>query len=516
MKIARIHQQEAINALCTTEVKNPCVALPTGSGKTLTIVRTAKHFADLGWNVWVVSHVKEILEQNYSALSEEIDGVCVYSNSLKRKEVGQITVAGIQSIYKKKDLFTGQVLFLIDEAHRCSDELDTMYQKLFSSVKHRRFGFSATLYRSTGKIYGPGRIFDSCVCDWTTAAKYNRLIRMKYLCPIVLKRTDTEMDAKGIKFIGGDYSIKDQSDKFDRKPITEACCHEIIVAGKERKKWLVFAIDISHAEHIAEVMIRNGISTTIIHSKMGDYGFDRTDHIKKLKSGHFQCGVCVDVLTTGYDDPTIDLIACMRLTNSASLHEQMMGRGSRVDGVKKNCLFMDFPQNCVRLGTIGNINIVEKGKGLKGGEPIMKACPDCKTMCFTATRFCPECKYEFKFQHGLHSLTYEMLDDGKKRWLDVSSVDYIVKRSLVHPSVIAVKYDVGLSKPIVELVCIEHKGFAREKALHWIKMRRTDGLKTVYKKANELAMDISTFKKATSILVEKKGTYINIIDAKLS
>ena len=55
---------------------NPVIGLPTGSGKSLVLCGLADRLisADTNCNILIISHVKEILEQNYKALTDYFGG----------------------------------------------------------------------------------------------------------------------------------------------------------------------------------------------------------------------------------------------------------------------------------------------------------------------------------------------------------------------------------------------------------------------------------------------------------
>eukprot|EP01026_Neomeris_dumetosa_P049109 TRINITY_DN42646_c0_g1_i6.p2 TRINITY_DN42646_c0_g1~~TRINITY_DN42646_c0_g1_i6.p2 ORF type:complete len:275 (-),score=42.16 TRINITY_DN42646_c0_g1_i6:883-1707(-) len=90
----------------------------------------------------------------------------------------------------------------------------------------------------------------------------------------------------------------------------------------------------------------------------------REQVIARFKSGQVRALVNVDILTTGFDHPPIDLIALVRPTKSPGLHIQMLGRGMRTvkNGDKKDCLVLDFAQNIKRNGGIYDIDGSKKPK----------------------------------------------------------------------------------------------------------------------------------------------------------
>lgn len=120
--ILRHYQQTAVDKIydyLREKSGNPCVVLPTGSGKT-PLLATLCRDAVQNWDgrVLVLAHVKELLEQSVEkikAVAPDLD-VGVYSAGLKRKEAANaVVVAGIQSAYKRGAELGRFDLAIIDE-----------------------------------------------------------------------------------------------------------------------------------------------------------------------------------------------------------------------------------------------------------------------------------------------------------------------------------------------------------------------------------------------------------------
>ncbi|MFN9957053.1 MAG: helicase-related protein, partial [bacterium] len=58
----------------------------------------------------------------------------------------------------------------------------------------------------------------------------------------------------------------------------------------------------------------------------------------------------VSILTTGFDEPSVECIILNRATRSLTLYFQMIGRGSRVLANKKNFTVIDLGNNMNRFG----------------------------------------------------------------------------------------------------------------------------------------------------------------------
>ena len=121
------------------------------------------------------------------------------------------------------------------------------------------------------------------------------------------------------------------------------------------------------------------------------------------------------VLTTGFNAPSVDLIAMLRPTKSTGLYVQMAGRGTRLAPGKENCLVLDFAGNVARHGPIDAVNpIVEARLRASQAAPQpaedpapSKLCPNCDSVVATAARECPDCGHEFSppgnRRHGQHA-----------------------------------------------------------------------------------------------------------------
>ena len=511
----RYYQDESVDRtiryIKRDPTKSPLIAQPTGSGKTPIIAELINQLDDY---VLVISHVKEILQQNYTAITKHMPNADVGINSagLGRREISDITVASIQSIWRTPEAFKDFKYIIVDECHLIPNDGEGMYNSFLEGMKHATIiGLTATPFRlGWGYIYGKDRMFDDLVIDYTQGAKFVKLIEEGYLSPLSTKATKVRMDTDDVKMVGGDFDSKQLAKKFDTKAVTDAAIKEVIDRASDRKKWLVFAIDIDHAEHIAETLLRAGIKTMIVHSKME---FDRDTVIKMFKDGKYQAIVNVNVLTTGFDVPDIDLIVGLRPTMSVSLYIQMTGRGLRIAEGKKDCLVMDFAGNTARLGPINDVKIRNKGERREtNADPITKECPVCNEVVHPSVRVCPSCGHKFEFKTNIES-KHSDLDivsvgkEKKPKWFQVEKVTYAINHKSHSPSSVLVTYWCSIMH-FKEWVCIEHSGYAKHKANHWIDQRGGIKCETV----EDLMKIKDTLKKPNRIRVDKSGKYNSIID----
>lgn len=517
--VLRPYQIEAVSALLR-DIKDhhPLVAAPTGSGKTFIIADFIYKYLEKtpSHNILILSHTSEILTQDYNALQLFFPGIIfgLYSSTLKSKTISKITVAGIQSVYRYPNKFIDFDTIIIDEAHSIPRKQNSMYQKFFNNIKpeHKRVGLSATIFRTkSGYLHeGKGRMFDKLSYDLSSATNFTKLIDDGYLCPLMSKATNYEMDTKGVKTTAGDYNQKDLGLKLDRYNITKIIVKETIQYGKNYKSWLIFAINIEHAEHINNEFKINRITSKCLHNKIDE---DKDSIIKDYKEQKFKALVSVGMITTGFDAPNIDLIAMMCPTKSLIKHIQTAGRGTRPLGGKKFCLFLDYAGNTKRLGPINHITVTEKGKKKKGKAPV-KQCHRCSALYHVSKKICDICNFKFEFKEKLQ---LKKSDDpiivknkkNKSKWLTVDKIYYNIHKKSSRPNSLKVTYLCGLSA-ITEYICLEHDGYAKIKAKNWINHRWVD--KDKPNTVKELFEKSPKLKIPKRIKIVQNNKFYNIID----
>lgn len=489
MLMPRSYQIEAAQSVPNyfmNNTGNPVVAMPTGTGKSVVIamlLQMVYHYWP-GQRVMVLTHVKELIQQNYDKLMTlwPAAPAGVYSAGLNRKESNRkITFAGIGSVAKKAQLFGHIDLVLIDEAHLVSPNDETLYQFFLAALRAvnphvRVIGFTATPWRlGTGRITEDGIFTDVCF-DITGMQAFNRLIAEGFLAPLIPRQTKMMLDIEGVHMRGGELIASELQHAVDKYEVTQAALRETLELAYDRQHWLIFASGVEHACNIADMLNDMGVPTVAIHSKMGDAQRDQA--ILDFKAGKYRAAVNNNVLTTGFDFPAIDLIVVLRPTASTVLWVQMLGRGTRpfqCDEYKKeNCLVLDFAGNTRRLGPI-NDPVIPRKKGSKaGGEAPVKLCGSCATYNHASVTHCTYCGAEFTFQVKIKkTAASDQLLRGDAPVVEVFKVDHITystHEKAGRPPMMKVTYYCGL-RSFSEYVCIQHDGFAQRKARQWWRER---------------------------------------------
>ncbi len=317
------------------------VQMPTGTGKTVLlseIVKGEEQRVKNPW-VWIVVHRRELVEQIRDTLNTMLS--CPYSTldttSPLLSENSRIKVMSIQWLSRHyQDMAEKPSLIVIDEAHHAVAK--TYAEVMNAYPEARKLGVTATPCRLNKK--GFTDLFDVLLQSWPTKKFIadGRLSLYDYMS-IKADSIDQRM-VFGLTKRGadGDFSLKEMSEKLDVQPSIERLC-DTILRYASNKKGIVYAIDIKHAEHIAEQYRVHGIHAVAISSKTPND--ERRLTIDKFKAGLIQVLVNVDLFGEGFDCPDVEFIQLARPTLSLAKYLQQVGRGMRVFEGKKFCLILD-------------------------------------------------------------------------------------------------------------------------------------------------------------------------------
>jgi DNA repair protein RadD len=517
MLTLRPYQQAAIAAIYgyfQSHKGNPLVVIPTAGGKSLVMAAfiegVLKAWPDQ--RILIVTHVRELIAQNHAEMTglwPEVPAG-IYSAGLgKREAQARILFAGIQSIHRRAAEIGHTDLVLIDEAHLIPGNSSTMYRRFLDGMVRinpalKVIGLTATPFRVDSGMLHEGK--NALFTDIAFEAPVRELIDAGYLSPLVSKLPATRLDVSKVGTRAGDFIARDLAAAVDQDAITRAAVTEIIEHGRDRKSWLAFCSGVEHARHVAEEFGHQGISCRTI---FGDTPKDERDAIlAAFKRGEIRALASMGVLTTGFNAPGVDLIALLRPTKSAGLYVQMVGRGTRLAPGKENCLVLDFAGNVRRHGPIDLVRPKRPGEG-GGGEAPTKLCPECDSIIALSAAECPDCGYVFPAREVKIAPTAATLPvlSPKVQWLPVHGVSYNRHDKLGGLPSLKVTYSCGL-KSYSEWVCIEHQGYARQKASEWWR-KRAPGC-PVPLSVDEAILQAQELTRPSAISVRPAGRYVEV------
>tara|TARA_R110001599_G_scaffold101935_1_gene260456 strand:+ start:4873 stop:6513 length:1641 start_codon:yes stop_codon:yes gene_type:complete len=516
----RDYQKDAIDGLYNYWAQkmgeNPLIVAPTGSGKTAIIaqiVKDAMSFA--GTRVLILTHVKELLQQGADGLKKLYPDAefGFYSASLKQKDLTQpITFGGIQSIYKQAfNMVPAPDLVIIDEAHMLPPSTTTRYGRFIDDLKQcnpdvKVVGLTATPYRlGTGYLHkGEGAIFDGIAYD----IPVTMLMDQGYLAPVISKGGLQQIDLTNVKKRGGEFVESDLAVAASDPELVRKTAEEIVKFGEDRKSWLIFASGIDHAKMLEKEFLNHMIECEVLTGENSQK--DRALKIERFKNGSLRCLININVLTTGFDAPNVDLIGLVRATASTGLYVQIIGRGTRICEGKENCLVMDYGQNVERHGFIDKVKPQRDKREDEEGVAPAKECPKCQTYVPSATLICPECGHQFPppaLNHDSKSYDGAMISTQvKPEWFEIDDVTYRRWQKTGKPDSVRVTYHYGFFKETSEWLCPDHGGYATSKY-----RQRKEQLGSTANTTSDAMDECQSWNKPSRIQVVPDGKYERIV-----
>ena len=405
------------------------VQMPTGTGKTILLAEVVKSEERRVKNpdgekseklkvknpcVWIVVHRRELVEQIKETLEASLNVKCEMLNATHNVKCEMLNVKrgkpldsslftfpfslntrvfSIQWLSRHyQEMEESPSLIVIDEAHHAVAKTYKEVMEAFPESK--KLGLTATPCRLNRR--GFTDLFDVLLQSWS--AKKFIADGWLSLYDYMSIREDSEdwrmVNSLKKRGADGDFSLREMSEKLNVQPSIERLC-DTILRYAPNKKGIVYAIDIKHAEHIAEYYREHGLNAVAISSKTPEeerkriieifrntncqeISNDLTTNCHELSSNchefkiqnscsgkrlyessatlntqhclrqplniqysTFNILINVDLFGEGFDCPDVEFIQLARPTLSLAKYLQQVGRGMRVFEGKKYCLILD-------------------------------------------------------------------------------------------------------------------------------------------------------------------------------
>lgn len=334
----RPYQLDSINS-CIFGFKakrRQLLVLPTGSGKTVIFWYIIKK---MGCKVLILLHTRELLEQVFKTGNQLFPGIscCKYR---KNKTISHVTISTVQAAISKdsiKHLKENNFdLIIIDECHRGVAE---SYQKILENLNWRNkylLGVTATPYRTDGKsiheLFGFQNISISLA----------EMIQMGHLCDLKGYRIKTNCSLKNVKKFNGDFNSKHLESIINVKNRNSLIVQEYKKISPNEKA-IIFCISVKHAYEMKEEFLKNDIICEVLEGKTPKNL--RENFIEHFRQGKITVLANCQILTEGFDEPSVTTLLMARPTCSKTLYVQMIGRGTRLFKNKDHCKVIEFTDN---------------------------------------------------------------------------------------------------------------------------------------------------------------------------
>jgi superfamily II DNA or RNA helicase len=322
-----------------------CVVLPTGAGKTVLSGMCFEEALARGRRGLFLAHREVLITQAYDTLTAfgfetaiEMAG-CDARAEMALNGLPQVTVASVQSLQGERlqrwerDAFG---FIVTDECHRALAEGHQNVYNHFRDFWH--LGITATPDR--GDDRNLGSLFKTKAFEYSM----RRAIREGWLVPVRTRECRVQVDLRGVKLHGGDFSLGELVERVT--PKMEQLCRAFVAEIGDRPA-VFFTPDVGSANLAAQIFTRLGRPSEYVAGVGGEWGMSKAEKNEKLgrfNDGTFQIITCCDLLFEGWDCPRVAAIGIGRVTRKRYRYTQMVGRGTRPSPStgKEDCLVVDF------------------------------------------------------------------------------------------------------------------------------------------------------------------------------
>lgn len=318
--------------------------LPTGGGKTVIFSEIARRYIEkFNKKVVVLTHRIELCRQTSATLkSVGVHNKAINSTvkHIDRKNTYPCYVAMVETL--KNRIKDGQVnteeigLVIIDEAHHNS------FQKLLGKFNNATIiGVTATPFSSDINLP-----MHKSYSELIVGVAIGSLIEQGFLAKPKTWRYDVELNTLKTG-VHGDFTVSTSDALYAAPAMLDLLLHAYEEHSKN-KKTLIFNTGIFTSRAVCEMFNNAGYSCRHLDNKTP--AGERTEILKWFKKTKGAILTSVSILTTGFDEPSVQSVILNRATNSLTLYHQMIGRGSRRLPQKKTFNIIDLGNNTDRFG----------------------------------------------------------------------------------------------------------------------------------------------------------------------
>lgn len=361
------------------------VKMPTGTGKTVTFAALRQWDAIRAWleqfpendrRILVIAHREELLDQAADKFHAANPGamISIEQGDRHANRYGDVVIASIQTLqamkFRRLKRLISQRPFrvaIVDEAHHAAastyrsalvhlgflppatasesgdleaanfDDVAMMTQALegwdAQAPKDRLLlGFTATPNRSDA--VGLGCVFQSIAFSYAL----KQAIDEGYLVPPVPWVIESDVNLDDVKTTAGDFNQKQLA-----KAVNNARRTQLAIAGWQERSYgkptIAFTVDVAHAHAVAEAFRAVGVRAVAISGETPKE--ERRQMLRQYQARQIDLVANCMVLTEGTDLPLTECILHLKPTKSATLYEQMTGRGLRLWDGKTHCDVID-------------------------------------------------------------------------------------------------------------------------------------------------------------------------------
>ena len=402
--------KNGINAAWASGLRNVLGVLPCGGGKTAVFSNIIAE--EPGASV-AIAHRSELVIQMSLALARNgvrhniigPDALVRAIVTCHKQMVGhshyaqnaRCAVAAVNTLVNREatDPWFRQVaLWVTDEAHHlCVKNIWGRAAAMFPNA--RGLGVTATPIRADGK--GLGRHADGVFDQIVVGPGMRELINAGYLSPYRVFLPPSDIDLSNVPVTaGGDYSLDPLRKAVHSSHIVgDVVAHYLRVAAG--KLGITFAVDIESATELAAAYRCAGVAAEVLTGKTPmslRYAIQR-----RFAAGDVKQICACDLVSEGYDLPSLEVASFARPTQSYGLFVQQWGRAIRPLEGKSHAIILDHVGNTLRHGLPDaprTWSLDRRERRSRGAPPNvipLRSCPQCAGAYERVYAACPYCGF---------------------------------------------------------------------------------------------------------------------------
>ncbi|HEY9660529.1 MAG TPA: DEAD/DEAH box helicase family protein, partial [Allocoleopsis sp.] len=387
----------------------------TGAGKTVIGGKICADTAARGMRLMFLVHLDVLVGQTYQKM-QSFGLRCGFIKAGWQEDPdAPIQIASIQTMERRSwwRKFPANVV-LFDEGHT------TVFSQIGQEIIYRthpkavHLALTATPYR-----LGKEQLGDH-MQTLVASPLPSELQRMGYLAPMKYYGVPKEdqIDLSSVRTIAGDYDERDLKNACDRPELVQRIVEEYqrLIPGKRA---IAFCIDVEHARHVSEAFKQAGIPSAVVDGSTPIK--QRHQLYTALREEKILVLTSCNVISIGFDEPSVEVGLLLRPTQSRALHHQQIGRVMRISPQtgKTHGIILDQAGNLQRLGFPEDIKEyhlpTSREPGVADVTPA-KQCPTCNRLVWGFVMQCPDCGYQWESQPQVHTEELvEVLSDYQQK-----------------------------------------------------------------------------------------------------
>jgi ATP-dependent helicase IRC3 len=358
---------DAVHAAAERGIRRPLVAMSTGCGKSLAAAYLVR---EREGRAVILAHRDELLRQLGRSLEHAgIErGRIGYVKADEDQVNHDFVIASVQTLARPNRLarliesqspgarlWEGDkarpfVTVIADEAHHhLGGESENTFGAVlrglgaYDDAGPLTVGWTATPERGDGGALASvwqEIVFEMGIMDG---------IAQGYLCDVRAKQVQLAADFNKLHTRGGDFRDEETAEML----MAASAPAHVVKAYKEHapgRKALVFTPTVAVAEAMSEAFRAAGIPAETAHGGLSDE--ERAGVLRRLRTGETMVVPNAQLLTEGFDEPSVDCVVMARPTKSRPFAIQMIGRGTRIFPGKTDCVVLDV------VGSVSRMDLV--------------------------------------------------------------------------------------------------------------------------------------------------------------